>query len=162
MAFFALLAIIHAILGLSGGTYFFACIMTLGCISEALGYGGRILLRQNPFDTTGFELQISCLILAPSFVAAAIYITLNQFTIIFGPNTSLLAPALYTWIFISCDVISLTLQAVGGGLAGSASQDANQRDLGTNLMLAGIVSQVFTLIAFVVCAVTSILRTRCS
>lgn len=30
-----------------------------------LGYVGRILLHANPFDDTGFEMQICCLIIAP-------------------------------------------------------------------------------------------------
>jgi hypothetical protein len=47
VAFFALFAIVHAVLGIIGRTYFFAYVLTLGCISEALGYGGRVMLYQN-------------------------------------------------------------------------------------------------------------------
>lgn len=162
IAFFALFAIVHAALGIVGRTYFFAYVLTLGCISEALGYGGRIMLWQNPFNSTGFELQISCLIFAPSFVAAAIYITLKQLVLTFGEATSLLRPSLYTWIFISCDMVSLTLQAVGGGLAGSAGENASQRDVGTNLMIAGIVFQVVTLLAFTCLVLLYIVHTRSS
>jgi len=160
LAFFTLSASIHAALGLAGRTYFFAYVLTLGCISEALGYGGRLLLWRNPFDSTGFEMQISCLIFAPSFVAAAIYITLKQLVLTFGDATSVLRPALYTWIFISCDMVSLTLQAVGGGLAGSAGEDASKRDAGTDLMITGIVFQLATLMAFVFLVALYIVRTR--
>lgn len=160
IAFFALFALTHAALGIAGKTYFFAYVLTLSCISEALGYGGRIMLWQNPFSSTGFEPQISCLIFAPSFVAAAIYITLKQLILAFSDATSLLRPSLYTWIFISCDMVSLTLQAVGGGLTGSAGENASQRDLGTNLMIAGIVFQVFTLLAFTFLVLLYVVRTR--
>ena len=33
--------------------------MACGCICEMLGYGGRIMLYNNPFTFTGFLLQIS-------------------------------------------------------------------------------------------------------
>jgi len=160
LAFFTLFALIHAALGLAGRTYFLAYVLTLGCIAEALGYGGRLLLWRNPFDSTGFELQISCLIFAPSFVAAAIYITFKQLVRTFGDATSALRPALYTWIFISCDMVSLTLQAVGGGLAGSAGEDAGQHDVGTDLMIAGVVFQVATLMAFITLVALYVVRTR--
>ena len=40
------------------------------------------------------------------------------------------------------------LQVIGGGLAGSAGSNAGLRNKGTDLMIAGIVWQVATLIAF--------------
>lgn len=52
------------------------------------------------------------------------------------------------------------LQAVGGGLAGGAGQDATLRAKGTNTMLAGIVFQVFTLIIFAALALEYVIRTR--
>ena len=33
--------------------------MAMGCVSEMIGYGGRILLWENPFGFTGFLVQIS-------------------------------------------------------------------------------------------------------
>ncbi|KAJ5618140.1 hypothetical protein N7537_003254 [Penicillium hordei] len=39
---------------------------------EAAGYMGRILMHDNPWSTSGFRLQIFCLILAPTFIAAAL------------------------------------------------------------------------------------------
>jgi hypothetical protein len=160
LAFFASLALVHAYLGIRGRTYFFAHMLTLGCISEALGYAGRVMMWQNAFNATAFNLQISCLIFAPSFVAAGVYITLKQIVLTFGKRTSILPPALYTWIFMSCDTACLTLQAVGGGFAGSAGDDAAKRDLGTNLMISGIVLQVATLVAFMFLVVVYIVRTK--
>ncbi len=75
VAFFSFFAITNAIYGIYFKTYFFAYVMTVGCISEAIGYGGRIMMNKNPFDEIGFRIQISCLIFAPAFVNAAIYIS---------------------------------------------------------------------------------------
>lgn len=40
------------------------------------------------------------------------------------------------------------LQAVGGGFAGGAGDDQHLRDIGTDLMIVGIIFQVVTLVAF--------------
>jgi uncharacterized membrane protein len=52
------------------------------------------------------------------------------------------------------------LQAVGGGFAGSAENDVKLRNIGTNLMISGIVWQVATLIAFAGLVIDYIIRTR--
>lgn len=44
---FALAAILQLGLGIRGKTYFFAGVMVLGSIGEAIGYYGRIMLYQN-------------------------------------------------------------------------------------------------------------------
>ena len=65
-----------------------------------------------------------------------------------GPQYSPLRPNLYPWIFISCDLLSLILQAAGGGTAATAKGNHQLAIAGGNVMLAGIVWQVFTLIIF--------------
>lgn len=52
------------------------------------------------------------------------------------------------------------LQAVGGGLAGGAGSNAVLRNKGTDLMIAGIVWQVATLIAFAGLVLDYIIRTE--
>ena len=42
-----------------------------GC-SSRIGYIGRILLYSNPYDSTGFNMQICCLILSPVSMSWAI------------------------------------------------------------------------------------------
>jgi hypothetical protein len=72
---------------------------------------GRLLLHQNPFSRIGFQIQICCLILGPAFNSAAIYLVLKHIVLCFGPEFSRIKPKWYTWIFISCDLLSLVLQA---------------------------------------------------
>ena len=160
VAIFAAFAIFHTAAGFYARTYFLAYVLAAGSISEAIGYGGRVMLSRNPYDGTAFSMQISCLIFAPSFIAAAIYITLKDIISTFGSETSILRPVLYTYIFISCDVVCLVLQAVGGGLAGSAGFNQVQRKLGTDLMIAGVVMQVSTLIVFAALISLYAYRTR--
>ncbi|KAG4440929.1 hypothetical protein IFR05_003558 [Cadophora sp. M221] len=160
VAIFAIVAIAQLGLGFRKRTYFYSIAIALGCIGEAIGYGGRIMMHSNPYDDTGFTMQISCLIFAPAWVAAGIYLTLKHLVLAFGEERSRIQARWYTWIFITCDTLSLLLQAIGGGMAGSADDDEDLRDLGTNLMIAGIVWQVATLIAFATLVIDYVFRTR--
>lgn len=100
------------------------------------------------YSDLGFKMQIACLVFSPAFIAAAIYLTLKHIVLAFGEERSILKARYYTWIFITCDFISLMMQAAGGGIAASAGDDASFRNIGTDLMIAGIVFQVITLLVF--------------
>ncbi|ODH49150.1 hypothetical protein GX48_04768 [Paracoccidioides brasiliensis] len=121
--------------------------MALGCVAETMGYAGRLMLNKNPWDSNGFQIQICTLIIAPSFLSASIYLTLKHICLALGAHLSLLKPMLYTWIFIGFDLLSLFLQGAGGGLAATGDTPEAQA-LGANIMIAGIVWQVVTLIIF--------------
>ena len=66
----------------------------------------------------------------------------------FGAQFSRLKPQLYTYIFISCDVLSIALQAAGGGLSAAADDGGSLLQTGENIMIAGLVFQVVTLCVF--------------
>ncbi|PBP17647.1 hypothetical protein BUE80_DR011559 [Diplocarpon rosae] len=120
-----------------------------GCGLEFAGYIGRILMHSNPWNDSAFRLQIVALILGPSFIAGGIDLTLKHLVIHFGPQYSLLKPALYTWVFIGLDAFSILMQAAGGGIAAAANHDnASLLSTGNDLILAGIALQVAQLVAF--------------
>lgn len=128
-------------------TIFFTCAMVLGCVSEILGYVAKMLLWDDPFSDTGFKMSVVLLTFAPAFYAAGIYYTLKHICLTFGSSFSRLRPQLYTYIFISCDVFSILLQAIGGALA-SAAEDDTLLKVGDNVMITGLATQVFTLLVF--------------
>lgn len=148
LAFFALFTLLNIGLGVHYRTWTFMIALALGCATEAVGYVGRILLHANPFSKPGFDIQIVCLIIAPAFIAAAIYLTLKHLTLCFGPEHSRIKPRNYTWIFIGFDVLSLILQGAGGGVAATSSTNPSVETAGNDLILAGIVFQVATLLVF--------------
>ncbi|KAL8645032.1 MAG: hypothetical protein Q9210_006935 [Variospora velana] len=92
-----------------------------------------------------------------AFFAAAVYLTLKHLVLTLGSRYSRLPARWYTWIFIGCDIFSLVLQAAGGGLAASADSQST-RDVGSNIMLTGIVWQVVTLLLFAALAADFFLR----
>jgi RTA1 like protein len=147
-SFFGLFMIINLVFGTRYRSWTFLVAMFLACTTECLGYVGRILLHDNPFSNAGFEIQICCLTLAPAFIAAAIYLTLKHIVICFGEKHSYLKPKYYTWLFICCDLFALVLQGAGGGIAATSIHNQSLQQVGNNLMMAGIVIQVVTLLAF--------------
>ncbi len=110
-------------------------------------------MHSNPWSPAGFKTQICCLVLAPSFLAAGIYVTLKHLVLYCGPEHSRLKPRLYPWVFIGCDFGSIVLQAIGGGTAAAAGDQGQNKkllDVGDGLIVAGIAFQVATM---AVCAV---------
>ncbi|KAJ5623615.1 hypothetical protein N7490_012220 [Penicillium lividum] len=145
-AFFGILGAAQVGLGVYYRTWTFMIALGIGALMEMAGYIGRVLMHYNPWNEGAFKLQIVCLVLAPTFIAAGVYLTLKHIVLNLGPEHSMLKPRLFTWIFISCDIGSLILQAAGGGVAAAAGND-NQLLLkaGDDIIIAGIAFQVVTM-----------------
>ncbi|GAB7348195.1 hypothetical protein MBLNU459_g6199t1 [Dothideomycetes sp. NU459] len=126
----------------------FTIATTLGTALEGVGYVSRIMLHSDPFSDVGFKLNIVCLTFAPAFLSAGIYLLLKHLCLTFGPQFSRLRPQLYTYIFISCDLLSIILQGAGGALSASAADGSNLLNIGVDVMIAGLSSQVVTLAIF--------------
>ncbi|KAL5421196.1 hypothetical protein PMIN06_007597 [Paraphaeosphaeria minitans] len=67
--------------------------LCLGCLAEAAGYYGRVVMHNNPYDI-GFQIQIS-LIISSAFVSASICPTLKHFKLTFGESLSRLRPEVH-------------------------------------------------------------------
>ncbi|KAJ5095509.1 hypothetical protein NUU61_004865 [Penicillium alfredii] len=143
--YFGVAGLSQSILGIYFRTWTFLTALGIGTFMEMTGYIGRILMHANPWSTAAFRLQIFCLILAPTFIAAGIYLTLKHIIIHVGPQYSRLNPRLFTWTFIGCDAGSIVLQAVGGGVVNSAGSDVARMDAGNDIIIAGISFQVATM-----------------
>lgn len=144
--YFGLLGLLQIGYGIYYRTWTFMVALGAGAIMEMAGYVGRVLMNSNPWNQSAFKLQIVCLVLAPTFVAAGVYLTLKHIVLNLGPEHSKLKPRLFTWIFISCDIGSLVLQAAGGGVAAAAG-NTNEKLLkaGDDIIIAGIAFQVVTM-----------------
>jgi len=149
------------VIGLITRTWTYTAALGIGTFLEMAGYVGRVIMNGNPWSESGFKLQICCLVLGPSFVAAAIYLTLKHFVLYCGPEHSPLQARLYPWVFIGCDFGSIVLQAVGGGLAAAAgTKNIKLINAGNGLIVAGIAFQVATMIACGLLVILFIVRYR--
>lgn len=146
LALFGLCCLASLVIGIWTKTWTYTIALAGGTLLETAGYAGRIIMNGNPWSDSGFRLQIVCLILGPSLIAAAIYLTLKHFVLYCGPQYSPLKPRLYPWVFIGCDIGSIVLQACGGGIAASGGNtNIKLLNAGNNLIIAGIAFQVATM-----------------
>ncbi|KAL4880672.1 parasitic phase-specific protein PSP-1 [Aspergillus karnatakaensis] len=164
VAIFGLPLVVNLVQGIYYRTWGYMASLLAGCILEIAGYVCRLILHDNPFDFIGFLLQISdiirvlcssirtlihavCITVAPVFFCAAIYVLLSQTILQINDQISRFKPRLLYWIFIPCDIISLILQAAGGGLSciGTTQSDIQ---LGVDVSLASLIFQVVTLTVF--------------
>ncbi|OOO09400.1 RTA-like protein [Aspergillus oryzae] len=136
-------------------------LFAIGCLTEVLGWAARTWSAECPYQTDAFLMQISTLIIGPTFFTAGIYVLLGQLIALLGPESSILRPSWYLWIFCTCDIVSLVVQAVGGGMASSAASEVDGDTApGTNTMVAGIVFQMAAITAFAFCGIDFLVRCR--
>ena len=132
-------------------TWYFGTSMACGLILEVLGYVGRLMMRNNPFNFNAFLLNLIPLTIGPAFICAGIYICLGRIVVLYGDSLSRVRPSTYTFIFVSSDILSLVLQAAGGAISSIApDNNASMKQAGINIMLAGLASQVASLAVFLV------------
>lgn len=99
------------------------------------------------------------LTIGPAFLSASIYLCLGRIVTAYGAHLSRFKPRTYTIVFVTCDIISLILQAVGGAIAADASQPDDEK-LGEHIMLAGLIFQVISLVLFSLRCIDFGLRVR--
>lgn len=152
LGIFSVLLIAQSYLGIRHKTWgVFLCILA-GMILEVVGYAGRIMLHNNIFDMNNFIIYLIGLTIGPAFVTAGIYLCLSRIITIYSVGLSVLKPKWITLIFVGCDIVSLVLQAAGGAIT-STADDAKGNQMGIDIMIAGLASQVASLLIFtVICA----------
>ncbi|OAA59535.1 RTA-like protein [Niveomyces insectorum RCEF 264] len=146
-AAFGLLLLAQLALGIKYKTWGFMVGMICGLLLEVVGYVGRIMLHNNPFDFNNFIIYLVPLTIGPAFLTGALYLCLSRIIIVYGQHISRFSPRTYAITFMSSDFISLVLQGAGGGLAATAN-DAAGSNAGRGIMVAGVVFQVVSLCVF--------------
>ncbi|KAF4462219.1 parasitic phase-specific psp-1 [Fusarium albosuccineum] len=131
--------------------FWFMLAMELGITAEVIGYAARVLSWKNQWDQNAFLAQIICITIGPAFLSAGMYLCLGRIVVVYGEDNSRLPAKWYTRLFIPCDLVSLALQAAGGIFASVALQEKKYESIitGDNIMIAGLVFQVFTLVVFI-------------
>ncbi|OCF34088.1 hypothetical protein I317_05638 [Kwoniella heveanensis CBS 569] len=132
--------------------------LVLGALTEVLGWSARYWSSQNVTLLTPFLMQISTLIMAPVFFSAFDYVILGLAIKRLGPQYSVLRPNWYFFTFITADLISLILQAVGGGQASSSAAEGAPTQSATNIMVAGIIFQLVAMATFMTLGADFIIR----
>ncbi|KAJ9148589.1 RTA1-domain-containing protein [Pleurostoma richardsiae] len=136
-------------------------LLALGAVTELIGWAGRTWSAKCPYNNDAFIMQITTLIIAPVFFSAALYVLLGILILQLGRHTSWLSAKWYAIVFCACDIISLVIQAIGGGMASSESDKPNGNTKpGTDIMVGGIVFQLGTMTLFALFFVDFLRRIR--
>ena len=78
------------------------------------------------------------------------YRVIRRLLITYGKQYSRIRPRIYSWNFIGGDIAIMLMQIAGGGIAARASEGSSGAEIGKNLLIAGLTSQVVTM-AFCAC-----------
>lgn len=115
------------------------------------GFAGRVTSHYELFNEDAFKLQLVGTILAPAFHMAGIYYQLAKLITVYGKKFSPLKPMTYSAIFIVGDVVSIVIQAAGGGTAAAGDSDHDRDTIRTGgwIMVAGIAFQVLLMSIFI-------------
>lgn len=113
----------------------FSILVCVGCVLESAGYIVRLLLSKNPWNGAALSIQFLLLMVAPSLLAAAMYMTLRTLVQYFGPEHTRLPARFWTWPFVTADIIGFFLQCGGGILS---SLGGNLANIGTIIMVFGV------------------------
>ena len=112
------------------------------------------------FSSTNLHRYLVCLTIAPAFISATIYLCLARLIVVYGPHLARFSPRFYTITFICCDVLSLVLQAAGGGLAATGDAGSSSQQAGVNVMIAGLAFQVVSMTLFMALSIDFIISVR--
>jgi magnesium-transporting ATPase (P-type) len=137
--------------------------VVIGATLEAGGYSARVYATgsvKHLFEKDQFLAQVILTVIAPTFFSAVNYTVLGLLVDRAGRKSSVLGArhGLFTVVFVTCDVISLIIQSVGGAMASIADNDGKDTAPGTHTMVAGIAFQTVTMFIFLLLFVEYIVK----
>ncbi|KIY63703.1 RTA1-like protein [Cylindrobasidium torrendii FP15055 ss-10] len=126
-------------------------------ILEILGWGARLWSSHEAWNAKPYEMQytplrLTCTILGPTPLLAANFLIMEQVIVRLGEGYCRLRTKWFTIIFLSSDIASLIVQAVGGGTAAKALAMGKDPENGGHIMLGGIVLQMATITTYAIVA----------
>jgi len=148
LSLFGLSTFVHAVQALYFRLWWLIPSVIFCGFLELVGWSSRLWSSHNPFLRTPFVIQAVTLVVAPTPLVAANFILLGRIIRRLGPQYSRLTPRRYAIIFLSCDIISLLVQAMGGGIASSSQKSHTQAKLGTDIALGGTVFQLVAITVY--------------
>lgn len=147
-AVFGILLVVHVALTVISNYTYFGTAFLIGCGLTFAGYLARCVSVGHELNESPFLCQFICLTISPAFIMAGLYYMLGFMVVFHGTEYSLLRPRWFSYIFISCDFISVLIQAIGGGVAGAALSQKTSTATGTHIMVGGLSFQVFSMTLF--------------
>jgi hypothetical protein len=106
----------------------------------------------NSLPQPAYAVSLSLIVIAPLFIAAANYVTIGRLiTAVLPPDSQTilgLPCRKITKIFVICDILSFLVQASGSGIASSNNWQGNAENIGVDVLIAGLATQLVTVLVF--------------
>ncbi|KAI2777411.1 RTA1 like protein-domain-containing protein [Daldinia loculata] len=147
LALFAILIPITLALGIKYKSSVFATAVVTGLALEVVGYIGRLLLHNTPTDRSGFILFLIGTITGPTFICGGIFLIAPQIVTVYGEEFRSWRPVWYLFVLYVLTAVSLVLELAG--VLVSTIQDDIEVDIGSHVLVAGLVIQLITLVMFI-------------
>ncbi|KXS19705.1 hypothetical protein M427DRAFT_143062 [Gonapodya prolifera JEL478] len=153
---FGIGAVLHVIQSWRSGVRLMYA-MAAGCAIEVIGFGLRIAaknaVQNDPSDTVMFSLQFGLIVLAPIFMAAAVYMLLSYIISIVGDTHAPIPRRTIARIFVTVDVFAFLVQVAGACLITIPTIGSELSLKGLKVMITGLGIQVVGIVVFVALAV---------
>ncbi|KAN0097247.1 RTA1 like domain containing protein [Tylopilus felleus] len=121
--------------------------MVIGGYTYAIGFGCRFGLHYHPDSEGIYIAEYLFVVLSPCAFIAANYVLLGRLARHMSCVTHVLLPVQkLTLVFVSSDITTFLIQAIGGGM--SVSHNQTQRLTGTHVFLIGLVLQLVSFTLF--------------
>ncbi|GAW19777.1 hypothetical protein ANO14919_092680 [Xylariales sp. No.14919] len=161
LAFFTILIPIALALGVKYKSPGFTTFIATGLALEAVGYVGRLLLRNNQNNPTYFAIFLTGTTLGPTCICGAMFSVVPRIIAIYGEEYRSWRPFWYLLLLSALTIASLALELVGSVV--STTQEApTVVEAGIRLLVVGLAIQLVALSIFALHATlfTITLRTR--
>ncbi|TFK26894.1 RTA1 like protein [Coprinopsis marcescibilis] len=161
-AFFSISTALHLGQFIYKRSWFLLPTVILCGVAEVVGWAARLMQSMDPTDPgrVNFKIQTILLLLAPTPLLAANFMVFGKLVRELGTSYSRLTPRWYGLIFGGCDILSLFIQGIGGGMLASGPKNPKKLTEATNIMLGGIIFQLISIIVYVALATEYWLRYR--
>ncbi|KAK6511285.1 hypothetical protein TWF481_000206 [Arthrobotrys musiformis] len=145
LVLFAVVTIFHLWRSVRARVWF--CIpFAIGGIFQVIGYATRIYCYYNTEKIDSYAIQFSFIILAPVFYAASIYMVLRRLIhSINGDRFSVVRARWLTYIFVTGDILALTIQGSAVGL----TTKPESKKTGEKVITIGLLVQIVIFAFFI-------------
>ena len=122
-------------------------VMPVGTLAEVGGYIPRFIGHDNPRKRDPYVATMALLIITPCLFAAVHFTVLGRICTLFPRKYSLVPPVMVMPFFVSVDIISIIVQGIGAGSAGSADTEDDAAS-GSHVTVGGVAVQLTGYIVF--------------
>ncbi|KAH9949746.1 RTA1-domain-containing protein [Amylocystis lapponica] len=155
---FSITTLLHVGQAIRSRIYWLLATSCIAGLLEIIGWAGRLWSSKNPYNLSPYIMQTTMTIIAPTFLVATNFAVLGQIIRRLGQGYSRLSAMWYTIVFISCDIIALLIQAIGGGNASAATKTNKSPKPGGNIVLGGICFQLAAITCYMILAAEFVVR----